>query len=194
MGYIWSLISVVLLAGFVTASKTSYQFKNNCKFKLHTLGKSDVALVRFSGSRLPSSNCSIGFRGVRNESSLCVVSKPPFTLNGLGPTLTLSQGSSYINSKSYNYLSIISPSRYCTSGGRYLHIELDGGNIGSSKSRDRGYFTLEVTVTSSSSPSKRLPIAIIAGPVAGGVTLSTVVFIIFRVLRHRRKKITNAGV
>ncbi|OWF56558.1 hypothetical protein KP79_PYT12034 [Mizuhopecten yessoensis] len=149
----WSLMVFVFLAGNVMASTTTYRFLNDCDFHLHTLGDSDAALVRFTGYRLPSSNCSIGFQSISTAHSVCVVSRPPFTLNVFGPTLILSQGDGQVNSKIYNSLLINPPSRYCTSGGRYLNIALDNANTGSSTSRDRGYFTLQVTVLQHSPPS-----------------------------------------
>ncbi|XP_069141738.1 uncharacterized protein [Argopecten irradians] len=188
MGY-WTMMFLVgVLTGTVTASTTSYQFKDNCDFRLHTLRRGDTGVVRFSGHRLPGPHCSIGFRGKNNSTTVCMISQPPFTLNGIGPTLTLSQGSGHINSKSYSFLNINSPSRYCTSGGRYLNIALDNANSGSATSRNRGYFTLKVTANyPSSSSNDHVPTIVIVAPAAGGVLFIVMVIVFVGVLRRRRR-------
>ncbi|XP_033744611.1 uncharacterized protein LOC117330439 [Pecten maximus] len=185
----WSVMLIAVLAGTVTASTNTFQFRYNCGFLVHTLLKNEVALVRFSGLRLPESHCSIGFRGSHNETTVCVVSQPPFTLSLTGPTLILSQGSDHVHRKTYSSLSIVSPSRYCTSGGRYLNIALDNGNSGSSTSRDRGYFALKVTANypSPSRPSDGLPVVVIVAPVAGSVVFIAMVIIFFVMYRRRMR-------
>ncbi|XP_069141739.1 uncharacterized protein [Argopecten irradians] len=158
MGY-WTMMFLVgVLTGTVTASTTSYQFKDNCDFRLHTLRRGDTGVVRFSGHRLPGPHCSIGFRGKNNSTT------------------------------SYSFLNINSPSRYCTSGGRYLNIALDNANSGSATSRNRGYFTLKVTANyPSSSSNDHVPTIVIVAPAAGGVLFIVMVIVFVGVLRRRRR-------